>query len=382
MKRIIAAGFACLCCFFLWTCQTTTAVDSGSDAAVRGTVEKMKTSLAAADQKMDEMAVAEAVSLYVSVLALKDGLAKPPQEALDLAARAETMLTKIEAGFLLQAGAEWLNADSAQIAASTTGAGRGDVLSPTVTLWYNVGGSRIAVSAAPVLFTVREGPAQIAGTGLTKTNEYGEASIPPPKIADANKEVVVRAAVVFSSGGYQYQFKQTKLDLVYRPPSKRAVILVLERDDRGVANDNPYILDPVYNSLKKMEFDFSQFNGRLLGDDFMKVYGGDLQAIKALTIEQNVPYLVMVLNDCYSVRKQGDFDIYLSEARATLRIIRVSDGKILFEAVGYADKKHDTYGQHNSHDTAARDAYKRAAAELEKELGARAKEINKALGIE
>jgi hypothetical protein len=142
------------------------------------------------------------------------------------------------------------------------------------------------------------------------------------------------------------------------------------------------VLDPVYNALKKMEFDFSQYNGRLLDDAFMKVYNGDREAIKGLTLDQSVPYLVLVLNDCYSVRRQGTFDIYVSEGRATLRLIRVADGKILFEAVGYADRTHGTHGQANSHDNAVRDALKRSTAELEKELSLKMKEINQALGLE
>jgi hypothetical protein len=265
--------------------------------------------------------------------------------------------------------------------ASTTGSSQGDIQSPKVTLFYNVGGSRIAVSTAPIVFTVKQGPAQINGTGVTKTNEYGEASIPPPKVLDATREIVIHAGVVFTSGVYQYQFKQTKLDLVYRPPLKRAVILVYERDDQGQANDNPFVLEPVLSSLKKMDFDFSQYNGKLLGDNFMKVYNGDLQSIKTMTLDQNVPYLVMVLNDCYSVRQQGKFNIYVSEGKASLNIIRVADGKILFQAVGFADRKHDTHGQHNSHDTAVSDVYKRAAVELVKELGSKSREINQALGI-
>ncbi len=380
MKRVTAARCALsLCVLIAWSCRTeTVSVATPPNASAPETIKKMKTYLANASQKMEELAVSEAASLYVNALALKESLARPPQTVLELAAEAETALSKIEAGCLLQAGADWLNADAVQIAAGSTGA----LVSPKVTLWYNVDGSRIAVSAAPVVFTVKQGPARIAGTGLTVTNEYGEASIPPPAISDPSRETVLNAAVVFSAGGYRYPFRQTKLDLVYRPPAKRAVILVLERDDEGLANDDPYVLDPVYGALRKMDFDFSQYNGRLLGDEFMKVYGGDPAAIKKLSLERNVPYLAMVLNDCYSVRRQGNLSIFVSEGRATLRIIRAADGKILFEAVGYADRKHDNYGQGNSHDNAARAAYKRATAGLVTALSEKATELNEALGSE
>jgi len=380
MKRVTAARCALsLCVLIAWSCRTeTVSVATPPNASAPETIKKMKTYLANASQKMEELAVSEAASLYVNALALKESLARPPQTVLELAAEAETALAKIEAGCLLQAGADWLNADAVQIAAGSAGA----LVSPKVTLWYNVDGSRIAVSAAPVVFTVKQGPARIAGTGLTVTNEYGEASIPPPAISDASRETVVNVAVVFSAGGYRYPFRQTKLDLIYRPPAKRAVILVLERDDEGLANDDPYVLDPVYGALRKMDFDFSQYNGRLLGDEFMKVYGGDPAAIKKLSLERNVPCLAMVLNDCYSVRRQGNLSIFVSEGRATLRIIRAADGKILFEAVGYADRKHDNYGQGNSHDNAARDAYKRATAGLVTALSEKATELNAALGSE
>jgi hypothetical protein len=399
MKRTVIFSFALIFVFLFSGCVTTS-----SDAAngkphgetekadatnkdgsgekttdVKRAFQEMQAYFENAQKKMDEMTVAEAVNQYVAVLAIKAGIGNPSKEILELAKKAETELTKIEAGFLLMAGAEWLDANGNQIAGSSFTVGKGDSLNPKITLWYNVGGSRIAVSAVPVIFEFIKGSGLL--TGYLRTNEYGEASVPLAKIDNPNKETVIRASVVYTVKGYTYRFAQTKLEFVYLPPSKRATILVFERGPQYVAED-PYIFNTVYNSLKKMEFDFIPFNGKLIQNDFMTVFGGDFSSIKKLTLEQNVPYLIVVLNDCYSVRKVEELKAYIGEGKATLRVIRIADGKILFETVGYADKMHDTHGQGSSLDKTMRDVFRRAAKELETGLAKQEKEINKALGIE
>jgi len=342
-------------------------------------VAEMETYLGNAFSKLDEMAVAEAIHQFVAVVAVRDKISSPSSKILELAKRAETELTRIEAGFLLQPGSEWLDANENQTTAGSMSAGKPGGLQPKVLLWYNVGGSRIALSGVPVVFEFVKGTGLLSG--YTTTNEYGEASVPLGRIDNPNKETVIRATVSYTVKGYTYRFKQTSLEFVYLPPSKRATILVLERGPDYIAED-PQIFNPVYTRLKDMEFDFIPYNGRLIQDGFMKVFGGDLASIKKLALEQNVPYLIMVLNDCYRASQVEGRRLYVGEGTATLRIIRVADGKILFEAIGYADRDHDTYGQGNSTQTAMRNVFVNGAEQLQAELARKKKEINRALGIE
>jgi len=127
------------------------------------------------------------------------------------------------------------------------------------------------------------------------------------------------------------------------------------------------ILDSVFNRLKDMAFDFSQYNGVLLGDDFMKVFGGDPNSIKRMGLEKEVSYLVMVLNDGYYVNQVElggkKYNIFKSQTTATTRIIRVSDGKIMYsgtvQAVG---------GQGGTEDKAILDGFRNAAQAMAEKL--------------
>jgi hypothetical protein len=388
MRTPVVIFILIVCFFMIGACTTTqgaganngeTTVTRPNDGDGQAVASEMRSYMENARKKLDEMAIAEAVRMYVAALAASREQHNPSQEVRDLAATVQTELTRLETGFLMQAGGEWLDENENQVASSTYTVGKGDALNPTIMLWYNIGGSRIAVSAAPVLFEFVKGSGLI--TGFTATNEYGEASVPLGRIDNPTQETVVRASLTFTVKGFTYAFTQTKVEFVWLPPSKRATILVLERGPDYTAED-PTVFNPVYDTLKKMEFDFIPYNGRLLGDNFMNVFGGELKSIKGLSVGQNVPYLAVVLNDCYSVRKLPEYkSVYVGEGKATLRIIRITDGKILFEAVGYADRAHDTHGQGNSPATTMRNVFIRAANGLVKVLDQEKKDINRALGI-
>jgi hypothetical protein len=154
------------------------------------------------------------------------------------------------------------------------------------------------------------------------------------------------------------------------PPARRATILVLEKTADRVAED-PVILDSVYNTLKDVAFDFSQYNGVLLGDDFAKVFGGDPLAIRNMGLEKEVSYLVMVMNDGYYVNQVEmggkKYNIFKSQTTATTRIIRVADGKIMYSGTAQA-----VPGQGGTLEKAVLDGFRQAAAamaaKLEKDL--------------
>jgi hypothetical protein len=349
--------------------------DDGSEneAAV---ISEMETYLNNAFEKMDQMAVSEGLNQFVAVLALKDKLTKPSAKAEELARSAETELTKIASALRLFPGPDWLDENDNQITGSTIELGKAQALNPEVLLIYNVGGE-IAVTGAPVEFTF------IKGGGLldknVKTNEYGQALSLIAKVNDVKKEVVVRAMLTLTVKGFTYRFETVTCDFIFVPPSKRATIIVYESAPDFVS-DHPFIFDATYKTLEKIEFDFTQYNGVLMGKEFLKVFGGDINAIKKLALEQGVPYLVMVYNDCYRLNKaHADYEIYISEVKATLRIIRVADGKIIFETVAYADKAHDNPGQGSSMEKARNNGFQKAAKELESNLKKKFSQINEAL---
>ena len=142
--------------------------------------------------------------------------------------------------------------------------------------------------------------------------------------------------------------------------------------------EDPAILDAVYNTLKEVAFDFSQYNGVLLGDDFLKVFGGDPEAIKRLGLEKGVSYIVMVLNDGYylnQVEMSGKkYNIFKTQTTATTRIIRVVDGKIM-----YSGSVQGVAGQGGSEQKAVINGFRKASEAMANKLQQDIGQINEAL---
>jgi len=375
MKKIITLSILCLVIVF--GCKSTDSTQQDEAAENEAAkVAEMEIYLNNALDKMDQMAISEGLNQFVAVLAIKDKLKKPSAKAQELAKSAETELTKIASGLRLFPGPDWLDENDNQITGSTMALGKDKALNPEVLLIYNVGGS-IAVTGAPVEFTFIKGAGLLDKT--VKTNEYGQALSLIAKVNNVKQEVVVRATLTFTVKGYAYRFESVTCDFFFVPPSRRATIIVYESAPDFVS-DHPFIFDYAYTTLKKIDFDFTQYNGVLMGKEFLKVFGGDINSIKKLALEQGVPYLVMVYNDCYRLSKaHADYEIYISEVKATLRIIRVADGKILFETVVYADKAHNTHGQGSSMEKARNSGFQKSAQELESDLKKKFKQINEAL---
>ncbi|RPJ07078.1 MAG: hypothetical protein EHM28_08395 [Spirochaetaceae bacterium] len=377
MKRLLAVTV--LVIIFASSCQTTTSGGQQNNISSSDAVKEMKTYFDNAVKKMDEMAISEGISQLVAVLAIYNSVTSPAEEVKLLAQKATTELTKIEAGLLLQPSAEWLEENMDQKAAIINVAEKGNQLSPAVILMYNIGGSRAAVSGAPVIFEFASGTGLLSSA--TATNEYGQAAAQVGRFDDLLKENVIRAQVIYRIKGFVYQFQTLKRDFIYRPATKRATILAYERAGDFISDD-PLIFNKTYDVLKKNKFDFVPYNGKLMGDNFLKVFGGDLAAIKSLTLAKDATYLVMVFSDCYSIR-QSDlrYAIYTADAKATLRIIRITDGKIMFEAVVSFDHDHGTHSQGGSVAAVRGNAFRRLAEAMETELGNRINEINTILEI-
>ncbi len=236
---------------------------------------------------------------------------------------------------------------------------------PSVILTIKQSGGRSLVSNAPVLFAFAKGGGVLAGT--VNTNDFGQANCAIASFDNPNAEQIVRASLVFKVRGYTYAFKGVERDFVYAPPLRRATLLVLERSRLGVSSD-PFVVNPVFQELKAIPYDWSLFNGSLSPQAFTRVYEGDLASIGAIGLETNVSYLVVVLNDCSSIRQLElagrKYNLFVSDARATLRVLRKADGKIMYQTSVERAHAKGTHGQGGTEQKAAEDVLRAISADL------------------
>jgi hypothetical protein len=344
-------------------------------ASSTGALSRMKEFFSSGTARIDEGNVMEGARQLVAVLAEAESLINPPRDAMDLARGAEAALTSLGAALAMDSGLEWVDQGKNQLSASALEAGSPTGLQPSVILSYNMGRGRTLVAGAPILFEFVKGGGVL--TGFVSTNEYGQATCSIARLDSQTQESVIRAGVVFTIDGFSYRMQGVQRDFVYVPPARRATILALERLPRGT-NQPPIILDPVYNALKGVAFDFSHYDGVLMGDAFMRVFSGDPKAIQALGMQKEVSYLVMVLNDCTAVNQVvldgKTYNIFKSQTTATTRIIRVADGKIL-----YSGAVQGVPGQGGDAAKAGLEGLRRAATEMADKLLKDLAEINAAL---
>jgi len=325
--------------------------------------------------KVEQGAISEGINQLVTILAEAEAAGSTSGDVRAIVDTAETELTKIAAGLEMEPGTEWVDANKNQISASSIDVGTENSLNPSVILTYNFGSGKALITGAPIYFEFVQGSGLL--TNFVATNDYGQSNCAIARLDNPNSENIVRASLVYRVKGYSYPFQVITKDFVFVPPARKATILVMEKAGERI-QDDPVILDSVYNRLKDMAFDFSQYNGVLLGDAFMKVFGGDPNEIKRMGLEKEVSYLVMVLNDGYYVNQVElggkKYNIFKSQTTATTRIIRVSDGKIMYsgtvQAVG---------GQGGSEDKAILDGFRNAAQAMAEKLDADYGEIDSVL---
>ena len=325
--------------------------------------------------KVEQGTISEGINQLVTILAEAQSAGSSSGDIRAIVDTAETELTKIAAGLEMEAGTEWVDANKNQTSASSIDVGTGNSLNPSVILTYNFGSGKALITGAPIYFEFVQGSGLL--TNFVATNDYGQSNCAIARLDNPNSENIVRASLVYRAKGYSYPFQGITKDFVYVPPARKATILVMEKAGERI-QDDPVILDSVYNRLKDMAFDFSQYNGVLLGDAFLKVFGGDPNEIRRMGLEKEVSYLVMVLNDGYYVNQVElggkKYNIFKSQTTATTRIIRVSDGKIMYsgtvQAVG---------GQGGSEDKAILDGFRNAAQAMSEKLDTDYPEIDRVL---
>jgi hypothetical protein len=346
-----------------------------AEADTREAEERMEKYLAAGTEKIGQGNVSEGIQQLVAVLSERQKLAAPSKAAEETSRKAEMELSTVGSALNLDSGTEWVDENKNQVTGNAIDLGTPKALQPSVILSFNMGRGRTLVAGAPIVFEFVKGSGVL--TGFATTNEYGQANCAIAKLDSQDQEQIIRASLAYRMGSFTYRFQGLTRDFVYVPPSRRATILALERSSSG-ANQPPLILNSVYNTLKGITFDLSNFDGTLLGESFMKVFAGDPQAIGALGVKKDVSYLVMVLNDCYAatqvVLEGKKYNIFKSQTTATMRIIRVADGKILYSAAVQG-----VSGQGGTENKAIMDGFRNAsdglAGRIRSDLGA----IDKAL---
>lgn len=283
---------------------------------------------------LDEGSISDGIRQLVAVLAEGARISNPDDDIKSLLNEAETTLAKIGASITMEASNEWLDENKNQISSHTINIGTKKALQPSIILIYNMGNAgKTIIQGAPVFFNFVKGSGLL--TSFVNTNDYGQANCSIARIDNKNTENIIRAQLIYKIKGYIYKFAHVKQDFVFTPPTRKATILVLEKSKNGISN-NPVILDSVYNSLKGVAFNFSQYNGVLLKGKFMQVFGGDPKAIKEMGLKKDVSYIVIALNDCYYtaqiILNGKKYNIFKSRTNSTTRIIRVSDGKVMYSA--------------------------------------------------
>jgi hypothetical protein len=395
MKKVLISAFCgALCILALFACETPPGpgpakplpVDPAPTtvpAPTEDSVEAMKVLYKNALDAFDANQYTESIKSYVAMLAMFDAMRSPGAEAEDLAAKADTALTKIGTGLSLEPSSEWLDPAGNQIAQSTRSLALGKGAQPSVYFYANYGFGKVAVRDASIAFVVAKGSASLIAR--VSTDADGKANTTVSKVDKTTEELVIRASPVFVVRGFVYQFKSVYRDFVYLPPVNSAVVFTLARSPLG-ASASPVVADKVSAAIKPLGLECSAYDGSLDPSLFDRVVAGDEKAMAELIAKKNASYYVIVLVDCaeaiQSTLKKDDgtvvkYDIWSAKVSLTIRIVR-QDGSILATyPLSLSDK-----GQGKTADIAYDSAYKLAAASAAAEISKRSSELRKAFAAE
>jgi hypothetical protein len=366
-------GFACCLIVLVFSLLVYAAY---SDSREDEILQNMEQLLESGVGKLREGLISEAMKRLVSVLAEHQKLSRSFPQASEVAQAAQIELAKLQTSLALEADPLWLDESMNQKVGSTLDAAAG----PVVILTWRTETGRSLVFNAPIRFDFIEGSGTL--TAEVNTDAYGQASCVVGKFDQPQREQVIRASLSIRAGDFVYPMQGVYRDFLFAPPANRATIFVLERSKQGVSED-PYILSPVFETLKKLDYDFSLYNSYLSTDEFARIYAGERESIARLALEEGISYLIVLLNDCYSVRQLEmggrKLNLFVSEAKATTRIIRVADGKVMFQKSIERSKSNNNHGQGGSEEKAILDALRQASHEMARALDSSFAEVRKSL---
>ena len=211
--------------------KSNDAAIGSAEAAAIGALETMREMDAAAARAFEANHLAEGARHLVAALAVDERA--PGEEAEDrraeraeLARKADSILTALEAKLTLEPADAWLQ-DGAQTAGSTRDLSRGRGRAPSVRLVVNYEAGKAVVADAPIRFAFVDGAGDM--TTLVATDEYGLAAATVRSLARADRPAVIRATLVIENRGLAREFPSVVRDFTYLPSSRAARLLAVER---------------------------------------------------------------------------------------------------------------------------------------------------------
>ena len=335
-------------------------------------VAEMNSYLSKARDAVDSNHLAEAITSFVTVLALAEE--SPSSEGRDKAQTAAAELARIGTRLSLEPAGEWLDPKGSQIAASARQLGTVGGISPSVYLFENFGTGKSPVADAPIHFQFVKNSGSLVA--FVTTDAYGKANTNVAKLDQGGSMAVIRAYPVFKARGKAYAFQTVSRDFAYIPPSNVMRVLALESSEFGTS-DNPRTADVAAQVLKQTGLQVQPSNAKLADADFRRAYAGDAKSLAALGVDASSPYAGLILVEVAPARQMElngkKYNIYTAVAGLKFRLIR-SDGSAVFSLPLDGFK-----GQGASKEVAIADAYRRVAESLGSELQKRLEDIRNSL---
>ncbi len=340
---------------------TAAAGSASADAEIDALVAKAKASL-------DANRLSEAMRFYISALA-KASSGGRRAKATELTGVIEAMGARLT----LEPHESWLSPGGSQLVGDARAASRGSGLMPAVYLYESYGYAKSPVPDAYIRFEFIENAGTL--TASVATDAKGLANSGVSALAYPGKDAVIRAYPVFTDGSHSYAFKSVFRDFAYAAPPNLVLVAALERTPSG-ESANPRVLDAVASGLKPLGVDVAPFNGTLMPASFGAAFGGDATALKALkgSLEPGYYALVYVEVGAPARMEYGGkvYNIYIANAKATLRVVR-ADGTVVF-----AEAKDGVRGQGGTEQASVDDCLVKVRDELGAMLKGKADAIKKA----
>lgn len=340
---------------------TPAAGSSSADAEIDALVAKAKASI-------DANRLAEAMRFYISALA-KASSGGRRAKATELT----SVIEAVGARLTLEPHESWLSPDGSQVVGDSRAASRGSGLMPAVYLYESYGYAKSPVPDAYIRFEFIQNEGTL--TASVATDAKGLANSGVSAVTSPGKDAVIRAYPVFTDGSHSYAFKSVFRDFAFAAPPNLVLVAALERTPSG-ESANPRVLDAVASGLKPMGVDVAPFNGTLMPASFNAAFAGDAKALSALKGSLEPGYYALVYVEVGAPTRMEYagkvYNIYISNAKATLRVVR-ADGTVVF-----AEAKDGVRGQGGTEQAAVDDCLVKVRDELGAMLKGKADAIKKA----
>ena len=341
--------------------STSTGSTAKSDADIDALIGKARASI-------DANHLSEGIKFYISALAkaTKDGKRSRADEITGT-------LNAIGARLTVEPHESWLLPDGSQKTGVSRAAARGEGPMPAVYLYESYGFAKSAVPDAFIRFEFVSNEGNLNASVATDAKGLANTSI--TSIAVPGKDAVVRAYPIFTSEGFSYAFKTVFRDFSFVAPPNLALVAALERTPAG-ESANPRVLDPVASAPTPLGVEVVPFNGGLTYAQFTAAIGGDATALATLAGSVKAGFFALVHVDVAKPTRMEYggkvYNIFVTNAKATLRVVR-ADGTVVF-----AEAKDGVRGQGGTEQAAIDDCLVKVRDELAAIVNGKSAAIRKA----